>query len=362
MAAIAKEKPKRVRAKCEHGKQLYHCVPCGGKGICEHQQRKTTCIQCKGSGVCEHNRIRSQCVPCKGSRICEHERIKSTCKECKGSNICEHGRQRCVCKECGGRSICEHGRYRYSCRECHGAGICEHGKRKQVCGDCGGASLCEHGRQRTQCKPCGGSSYCEHNLFRSTCIICTPEVACQHCRMVYVGGVLSRWKPYCFRCHCVLHPDEEIPRRFRLKEHVIVEAIKDVYGSTLTIICDKKIEGGCSQRRPDLFIDLGSHCVIIEVDENQHRQYSCEEKRMIDLYEDIGFRKVVFLRFNPDAYHIGGMRHPSPFSFTETGSLSVDQKEFDHRMRLLNERIQVWKEKEPSEQWTVEYLCYNVDA
>lgn len=83
---------------------------------------------------------------------------------------------------------------------------------------------------------------------------------------------------------------------------------------------------------------------------------------MIDLYEDIGFRKVVFLRFNPDAYHIGGMRHPSPFSFTETGSLSVDQKEFDHRMRLLNKRIQVWKEKEPSEQWTVEYLCYNVDA
>ena len=187
--------------------------------------------------------------------------------------------------------------------------------------------------------------------------------------MIYVGGILSRWKPYCFRCHCVLHPDEEIPRRFRLKEHVIVDAIKERHGSTLTIICDKKIEGGCSLRRPDLFIDLGSHCIIIEVDENQHRQYECEEKRMIDLYEDIGFRKVVFLRFNPDSY-VGtlrfptplsiGIRHPSPFSFTEAGALSVNQEEFDHRMHDLNERIQVWKEKEPEEQWTVEYLFYNV--
>ncbi len=173
---------------------------------------------------------------------------------------------------------------------------------------------------------------------------------------------------------------------------MIVDAIKDVHGSTLTIICDKKIEGGCSRRRPDLFIDLGSHCIIIEVDENQHRQYECEEKRMIDLYEDSGFRKMVFLRFNPDSYvetqacasqthpspnkhgievtrhpspnkhGIEVTRHPSPFSFTEAGTISVDQKEFDHRMRLLNERIQVWKEKEPSEQWTVEYLFYNMEA
>ena len=156
-----------------------------------------------------------------------------------------------------------------------------------------------------------------------------------------------------------------------------MEAIKERYGESLTIVCDKKIEGGCSRRRPDLFIDLGTHCIIIEVDENQHRQYECEEKRMIDLYEDIGFRKVVFLRFNPDSY-VGtliphpsgdvpsphpsplGTRHPSPFSFTEAGTISVDQKEFDHRMRLLNERIQVWKETEPEEQWTVEYLFYNV--
>lgn len=81
---------------------------------------------------------------------------------------------------------------------------------------------------------------------------------------------------------------------------------------------------------------------------------------MIDLYEDTGFRKMVFLRFNPDSYQAEDTRHPSPFSFTEAGTLSVDQKEFDHRMQLLNERIQVWTDTEPEEQWTVEYLFYNM--
>jgi hypothetical protein len=145
-----------------------------------------------------------------------------------------------------------------------------------------------------------------------------------------------------------------------LKEHVIVAAIKEHHGSTFTIVCDKKIEGGCSHRRPDMFIDLGTHCLIIEVDENQHRQYECETKRMVDLYEDIGFRHVVFLRFNPDSYQIGTTRHPSPFSFTDAGTLSVDPIEFNHRMQQLNQRIQIWKETEPTEPWTVEYLFYNV--
>ena len=81
---------------------------------------------------------------------------------------------------------------------------------------------------------------------------------------------------------------------------------------------------------------------------------------MIDLYEDTGFRKMVFLRFNPDSYQAEDTRHSSPFSFTEAGTISVDQTEFDHRMHDLNERIQVWKEIEPEEQWTVEYLFYNV--
>ena len=69
-------------------------------------------------------------------------------------------------------------------------------------------------------------------------------------------------------------------------------------------ICNRKFPGGTSRRRPDLLVDLGTHCVIVEIDENQHRDYTfpCEENRLNEIYTDVGFRKLVFVRFNPDGY------------------------------------------------------------
>jgi hypothetical protein len=51
-------------------------------------------------------------------------------------------------------------------------------------------------------------------------------------------------------------------------------------------------------------VDLGSHLLIIEVDENKHSSYdcSCENKRLMLLSQDVGHRPIVFLRFNPDDY------------------------------------------------------------
>ena len=59
---------------------------------------------------------------------------------------------------------------------------------------------------------------------------------------------------------------------------------------------------GCSKRRPDLFFDLPKHCVIVEIDENQHNTYndSCECARISEIVGSIGGRSVIFIRFNPD--------------------------------------------------------------
>ena len=124
------------------------------------------------------------------------------------------------------------------------------------------------------------------------------------------------------------------------------------------MIFNKAVEGGCSKRRPDIRIDFGSHCLMIEVDEDRHMQYSCEEKRMVELYEDVGFRKCVFLRFNPDGYRQDGCRYPSPFSFSNAGALIVDKSEMDRRMNQLIERIEYFKSNEPTEQLTIEYVFY----
>jgi hypothetical protein len=44
--------------------------------------------------------------------------------------------------------------------------------------------------------------------------------------------------------------------------------------------------------------------IIIEVDENQHIDYdcSCENKRIMELSQDLGHRPIIFIRFNPDDY------------------------------------------------------------
>lgn len=67
---------------------------------------------------------------------------------------------------------------------------------------------------------------------------------------------------------------------------------------------DKIPESACSKYRPDFIIDLGSMCIILEVDENQHKSYACEceEKRMLQLYQDFGGIPLVFIRYNPDDY------------------------------------------------------------
>ena len=70
------------------------------------------------------------------------------------------------------------------------------------------------------------------------------------------------------------------------------------------MIFDRIIEGGCSRRRPDVFIECGTHSVIVECDEKQHRSYlqTCENRRTMELFTDLGNRPVVMIRFNPDSY------------------------------------------------------------
>ena len=93
---------------------------------------------------------------------------------------------------------------------------CEHGRRRLNCTKCGGSGICEHGRRKSTCKKCGGASICEHGRRKSQCVTCTPKNACQNCFQVFINSKY-RFKPYCFRCFCVLNPDVDIPRKYMIK-------------------------------------------------------------------------------------------------------------------------------------------------
>jgi hypothetical protein len=67
---------------------------------------------------------------------------------------------------------------------------------------------------------------------------------------------------------------------------------------------DKIVVDGCSKYRPDYVLDFGLLKVIVEVDENQHKSYTCEceQGRMATLHQDFGGVPVLFIRYNPDNY------------------------------------------------------------
>jgi hypothetical protein len=122
--------------------------------------------------------------------------------------------------------------------------------------------------------------------------------------------------------------------------------------------CDKPVDGGCTRYRPDILIDFGSHIVIVEIDEFRHTNYVCEQKRMIDLYEDMGYRNTIFIRFNPDGYKQGGVRYPTPFPLLDNGNMTVNEDEMGNRMYELIQTILFYQDHVPNEPITYNYLFY----
>ncbi len=119
--------------------------------------------------------------------------------------------------------------------------------------------------------------------------------------------VNEKYDGYCLFCYMNLFPDKPVSRNYKTKEYAVVEYVKTKFPNHRWI-SDKIISGGNSKRRPDLLLDLSYQVVIVEVDENQHTEYdcSCQNKRIMELSQDLGHRPIVFIRFNPDDYEKDG--------------------------------------------------------
>ena len=130
---------------------------------------------------------------------------------------------------------------------------------------------------------------------------------------------------------------------------------------SLNWIADKIINGGCSKRRPDLLLDLLYQIVIIEVDENQHIDYdcSCQNKRIMELSQDLGHRPIIFIRFNPDDYEKNGRNITSCWGQDGKGICVVKKSkkvEWSQRLSVLEENIAYWINPENTTNKTVEII------
>lgn len=289
------------------------CIRCE-RLDCLHNIPKISCDECRGTAFCKHERIKYGCKYCGGSAVCDHKRIQSKCGECKGNSICKiHNVRKANCS-CGGSAFCliHPNVEKYRCKECGGAGICVHNKRKEYCNDpnCG-----------------GGSALC-----------CVPG-----CDKMFI----KKFRGHCYTCFISVFPEEKIHKNYKTKEFAVVSYIKNEFPD-MAFTNDKIIQGGSSLFRPDIFIDLITYVIIVEVDEHAHNGYNetKEQGRIDNILVDVAHRPIVFIRFNPDSNSIG----PSCWTYDSEGKAVVKAKcakEWQDRLEELKTKIGFWKNTIP---------------
>lgn len=172
----------------------------------------------------------------------------------------------------------------------------------------------------------------------------------------------SKYEDYCLRCFIYTFPDKPVTRNYKVKEKHMTDFIQSQYPDEIMTF-DKRVEGGCSKRRPDCLIEKFSHSVIVECDENQHTVYdsTCEIARLNEIYTDLGDRPIVLIRFNPDDYiNKNGTKKASSFKYLKRGIPQINNlEEWQKRLKSLKETIDFHIINVPDEQVTTINLYYD---
>jgi len=199
--------------------------------------------------------------------------------------------------------------------------------------------------------------YCNTHKKENMIDIITKKCLSEWCDTVASN---KNYKGYCAYCFTHLFPDEPVSRLYKNKERLVGEYIKEQF-KDITLTFDKKIAGSCIKQRPDIYIDMGFQYIIIEVDENQHKSdnYSCENKRLMLIYNALEYRKMVVIRFNPDAY-IDKKYGKIAGCINKYGKIkSCKKNEWNNRLKKLKECVDKYIKNEIEKAVQIEYLFYD---
>lgn len=204
--------------------------------------------------------------------------------------------------------------------------------------------------------------YCEHNIDKYTCKKCSNKSLCVHCQLFYGKKKyiksLDKEIRCCVDCFYNFYPNDKIPRRYKRKQHYFNEKLIEEFGNIFRY--DKEIICGCSKKRPDWFLDCFTHSIIIELDEEQHRYNSCDEKRMMELFKDLGSRNLVLIRINPDKYKNEKEKIKGCFTFDNKNNIKCDEDEFNKRFNLLVDQINYYRKNKLDKEIIIEKLFFDV--
>ena len=190
--------------------------------------------------------------------------------------------------------------------------------------------------------------YCRDHKSPEMIDVMNPRCKTPMCDIIMPGNK----KGYCARCSVYMFPDQPVGARFKTREMAVRDFLRKTWPDC-DITHDKRVD--CHACRPDFVFDLGSHTIVIEIDENQHRSYdtSCDNKRLMSIFQGLGGRPMVMIRFNPDSY--AGHRG----CWTKDNELVDDGRPWAKRLGTLEERIEFWFDNEPDRELSVEHLFFD---
>lgn len=174
------------------------------------------------------------------------------------------------------------------------------------------------------------------------------DVINKRCQTPMCDIMLVNGKNYCARCFAYMFPDQ--PSHFKTRENSVGNFLRRTFPG-ITLTQDKRVE--CHLYRPDFVIDMGSHTIVIEIDENQHKSYdtSCNNRRLMSIFEGLCSRPMIMIRFNPDGYD--NVRS----CWTRNHTLA-NEEDWNKRLGTLRDRVVYWMNHGPERELTFEHLFF----
>jgi hypothetical protein len=160
------------------------------------------------------------------------------------------------------------------------------------------------------CSPCSKSQYTELNIEENR--RCDFNKKCSY---IYPDTTTCPVQVCKDRDMCVRH-DTSQSRRRKSRELKVVDFLRSQNNFLSSFLHNPyEVVEHSSFRRlhyfPDVLYDCGEHFVHLEIDENQHKSYSCECQRILELNQSRP-KPTLLVRYNPDTFHFDGEKIKIP--------------------------------------------------
>jgi hypothetical protein len=267
-----------------------------------HNEKKALyCVDCKDIDMID---VRNKkCIKCNDKRPCFNttgETIALYCVTCKHPDMINVKEKKCKSDKCRKRAYYAlPGVIPEYCSTHRLDGMIKNPRKKCVVPNCN--EIATHGLIQ--------SEHCENHALTDEYNF--AERICPKCGKI---DTLNK-EGICINFCSNLEKDNAIKKRKKKHEEYVGRLINEHIDTSQILFTwnDQVIDTSCTKQRPDFVFHCGTHVIIVEVDEEQHKSYkSCgntkeevfktEARRMYNIGNVFVGLPVTFIRYNPDNY------------------------------------------------------------